>query len=546
MNPKALQEESERLFSQRGTLTSLWQHIAENFYPERADFTVTRSLGDDFAENLTTSYPVMVRRDLGNSFSTMMRPTQIDWFKMRAAREEWEDQAAKEWLEYAGGVQRRAMYDRKSQFVRASKESDHDVATFGQSVKTVELNGARDGLLYRCWHLRDVVWSENSEGIIDTAFRKWKPTVRDLCAIFGDKCHQKVKDKLIGGQKDPYAKVPVLHIVKPASECEGEWPGKGRTEFVEIYLDTDNDHIMEMVGLPYFKYIIPRWQTVSGSQYSFSPATTIALPDARLIQAMSRTLLEAGEKFTNPPMIAVQEALRSDVAIYAGGITWVDSDYDERMGQVLRPLGQDKSGMPIGFDMAADIRGQLQEAFYLSKLSLPVSGPEMTAYEVAQRVQDYIRQASPLFEPLEDEDNGATCETTFQLLMMNGAFGPVDEIPQSLRGKDITFKFESPLHEAIEKQKGAKFMEAKAMLADTLALDPTAASNLDIQTAFRDVLMSIGMPAKWMRSEADAEAMIEEQKAQQQAAAMIETMGAGAEVAAKMGEAQQNIGDMAL
>jgi hypothetical protein len=45
---------------------------------------------------------------------------------------------------------------------------------------------------------------------------------------------------------------------------------------------------------------------------------------------MTLTLLEAGEKFTNPPMIAVQEAIRSDVAIYAGGITWVDKDYDER------------------------------------------------------------------------------------------------------------------------------------------------------------------------------------------------------------------------
>ena len=326
----------------------------------------------------------------------------------------------------------------------------------------------------------------------------------------------------------------------PAEDYEGEYTGKRmNVPYVEIYIDVDNKHIMEVTGLTYFKYIIPRWQTVSGSQYSFSPATVCGLPDARLLQAMTRTLIEAGEKYTNPPMLAVQEAIRGDVSIYAGGITWVDSEYDERLGEVLRPLTQDKSGIPIGEDLRRDVMSMLQEAFFLSKLTLPTTGPEMTAYEVGQRVQDYIRQAAPLFEPLEDEDNGAVCEATFELLMRAGAFGRVEDIPQSIRGKDITFKFESPLHDAIERQKGNKFMEAKALLADTLALDPTADTNLDITTAFRDTLTSIGIPAKWMRSEDEAVELAQGREQEQQAAKLIEAMGAGAEVAGKIGEASQ-------
>jgi hypothetical protein len=540
MDARTLIAHGDMLFGKRGTLMSMWQEIADNFYPERADFTVARPLGDDFAGHLTTSYPTLVRRDLGNSFSTMMRPTSIDWFHMRAEREEFEDQPAKQWLEWATGVQKRAMYDRRSLFTRASKESDHDIASFGQSVKTVELNRNADGLLYRCWHLRDVVWAENAEGKISTAHRKWKPCVVDLIKLFGDKCHQKVKDKMVGSDKKPYNDVNCRHIVMPSEDYDGEYIGKkSRVPYVEIYLDVDNMHIMEVTGLTYFKYIIPRWQTVSGSQYSFSPATVCGLPDARLLQAMTRTLLEAGEKATNPPMVAVQEAIRSDVSIYAGGITWVDSEYDERLGEVLRPLTQDKSGLPTGFNMHADIMALLQEAFFLNKLTLPANGPEMTAYEVGQRVQEYIRQASPLFEPLEDEDNGAVCETTFELMMRNGAFGRVEDIPQSIRGKDITFKFESPLHDAIEKQKGNKFMEAKALLADTLALDPTADANLDITTAFRDVLNSIGVPAKWVRSETDAAEIIAGRKEEMQTQQLIASMGQGAEVAEQIGKAGQ-------
>jgi hypothetical protein len=40
----------------------------------------------------------------------------------------------------------------------------------------------------------------------------------------------------------------------------------------------------------------------------------------------------------------------------------------------------------------------------------------MTAYEVGQRIQEYIRGALPLFEPMEMEYNGALCERTFEIL----------------------------------------------------------------------------------------------------------------------------------
>jgi hypothetical protein len=85
---------------------------------------------------------------------------------------------------------------------------------------------------------------------------------------------------------------------------------------------------MEEVSQWNREYSIERWQTVSGSQYAYSPATIVALPDARLLQAMTYTLLHAGEKIVDPPLIATEDVVRSDVALYAGGITWIDRDYE--------------------------------------------------------------------------------------------------------------------------------------------------------------------------------------------------------------------------
>jgi hypothetical protein len=180
----------------------LWQEIALNFYPERADFTYKRVVGQEFAINLTTSYPILARRDLGNAFGTMLRPTAKPWFHPRPAHEGAKiDIEARRWLEYVEDVQRRAMYDRASQFTRATKEGDHDFAAFGQCVISVELNRNADALLYRCWHLRDVAWAENEEGKVGQVYRKWKPTARNLMRLFPGKVDKKVEQ---AAGKDPF------------------------------------------------------------------------------------------------------------------------------------------------------------------------------------------------------------------------------------------------------------------------------------------------------------------------------------------------------
>lgn len=535
---KFLRQQGERLFAQKRPWDSRNQDIADNFYPERADFTVPRDIGDDFASHLMTGYPVLVRRDLANSIGSMLRPKGQPWFHMAADREEKETHEAKAWMEWATGLQRRAMYDRRSMLTRATKEGDHDFATFGGAVISTEVNRRDMKLLYRCWHLRDVAWSEDSYGQICTVYRKWKPTLREMCEYFPGKVHPKALERK---EKEPEEKANVLHVVIRSDDYSGK---KVRQPYVSLFLDCDNNHIMEERGSWTRIYTIPRWATVSGSQYPYSPAATVALPDARLIQAMTLTLLEAGERATNPPMIGVAEAIRGDLNVYAGGFTAVDAEYDERLGEVLRPLVQDKTGIPYGLEMADRQQELLREAFYLNTLNMPErGGPEMTAYEVGQRVQEYIRNALPLFEPMEDDYNGNLCEITFDTLMHEGAFGSPDTIPPEIAGSDVTWRFESPLAEMMERQKGQQFLEAKAMIAEATAIDPTAPMIMDFGATLRDVLSGIGSPTKWLRSPADVDAMKAQEKAKQDAAVLLAGMQQGADVAEKLGNASQSFGE---
>lgn len=545
---KRLTEQGDGLFTKRITWLTLWQCIAENFYVERADFIYQRSPYEFLANRLTNSFPLTVRRDLANVFSTMLRPSDKDWFFMKPSRDESLDLPGKQWLERTALIQRRAMYDRKSGFVRATKEADNDFAAFGQCVMTVEMNVARDALLYRCWHLRDVTWKENVEGAINTVHRKWKPTCRDLMDMFDNKkgcgVHAKVKEKC---KEQPFAEVQCRHMVVPFDQFtppDGKTPmqrkGRFAYKFWSIYYDADNKHVMEATPMTYFMYVIPRWQTVSGCQEAMSPAASAGTPDAILLQQMTLTILEASEWAASPPFVATEEAVRSDLAVYSRGITWVDPEYDQRTGAALEPLHNDPRGLPQGVAMLDRIQKQLYDTFYLNKIGLPPVTAGMTAYEASQRVAEYIRNSLPLFEPMEAEYNGALCEATFDLLFMMGAFGPFSDIPQSLQGEDIVFSFVGPLTEAKQQQKGQQLLQSFGLLAEAAKIDPGALDILDVTVALPDALDGTA-PAAWLRSPADIAARQAQKAAAAEHAQQMESLQQGGIAAKAYGDAAQSL-----
>ncbi len=540
---RELLEQDGDLFKNRDTLLTLWQEISEYFYPERADFTYQRVLGETFAIDLDTSYPILARRDLGNSFGSMLRPSAKNWFhtKRKGGDDNNKDEAERQWLEMSEKVQRRAMYDMDSGFVRATKEGDHDFATFGQCVISSELaTTPQTGqiLLHRCWHLRDVAWVEDAFGKINRIHRKWAPGARQLHGMFPATAGPKV-EKL--AKDHPFKPVNVRHFIVPSHEYEGNWA----TPYVSVYFDIDHQNLLEEVGIWNQHYIIPRWETVSGSQYAYSPAIVAALPDARLLNAMTYTIQAAGEKAVDPPLIGVAEAIKGGIEAFPGGFTAVDAVYDERLGDVLRPLhmGGEKY-LPAGIEMIQDIRGLIAEAMYLNSLALPdAAGPEMTAFEVSKRIEEFIRQALPLFEPMEADYNGALCQQNFQILKRGGAFGPINEMPESLLSADVEFRFESPLRDAMDRIKGQQLLEAKGMAIEMEVVEPLAVKMVDWRKGLRDALHGIGTPADWMVEEEDMDKMADQQEKLAAAAAVAEQVSASAQIAGQIGEAEKVINE---
>ena len=551
---KELIGRGDGLFTKRLPILSLWQQISELFNPMRADYTWVRSIGMEFYAHLMTGIPDMASRDLANAINAMLRPPGQTWFHARTQSEMVNrDQNARIWLDWASELMRQAMYDNMSGWSRAAKEADRDFVTIGNACISIRPNMTFNGLLYKTLHMRDVAWSEGPDGRINEIHSKRMVSKRNLVKLFPKTCSQKVKDDCDPSKPgDPNGDVACRHIVLPSDEydssqsssentIDGVKKSRRKLPFTSLWIDVQNETILEEIGQHQLGYIPPRWDTSAGFGYGYSPSTGVNIADARMLQQITLTLLEAGQKAVDPPYKAVGEAIQGGVNLYAGGISWVDAEYDERTGAALEPLLSTNPNLGWGTDREKRIAEIIANGHFLNQIKLPDASHARTAYEVQKLWEEFIRTTTPLFEPIQAEYNGAVCDQSFEMMLRMNAFGDMKQMPQVLRGQDIRFIFDSPLTVAATRANAQAFTSVLQLTQGAVAVDPNVAVDWDVDTAYRDAVEGSGAPARWLISKDKADA-IKAQKRKEQAAAQatqqqLATADQGANVATKIGAA---------
>ncbi len=137
------------------------------------------------------------------------------------------------------------------------------------------------------------------------------------------------------------------------------------------------------------------------------------------------------------------------------------------------------------------------------------------------------------------------CDGTFEDLLAHGAFGSVQDMPQILRGRDITWTFDTPITVAAEKALTASYQSMLQSIVVGAQVDPEVALIADIPTAARDAIEGAGAQAKWLHSDDKFKQLVAERQQQQQAAAQAAAVAHGTDMATRMGQAAKNAGDAA-
>lgn len=494
----------DRLFAKKAPLDELHQTLAEACHPARANFTVSRTEGDEYATDMYESVPAQNRRDLAGAIGAILRPRGKEWFKP-IPQDDWRKTTrAMAWCDQARDVMRRLLYNERTRFQKASQDGDDDFVTFGNAVPILTEAPDRAGFLFEMSHLRDNAWTCSRYGDVDVNHRKIKMTLRAVAQNprFGKAALTEQQLKLL--EKSPYEEIEVRHICMPAQDYDPYMPRRkwGGKPYASVYVNVDGRIIMSEGGYWEFPYLHRRWRVPDDSVYGYSPAAMLGLVDSRVLQSQARVILDAGELAVAPPLLAKRDAVLGGINNYAGAVTWLDVEFDERFGDAVRPL-ETGGDVRLGLEMKVDTRNVLAAAWYLNKLALP-SDKEMTAYETSERIAEYIRSAGPIFEPFE-ADNARTLDLLFSQALRLGYLGPIETIPPEIRGGEIRWEFDTPVQQAYARMKVTRAREVLEAFGMAVQADPSVRHQLNVPKMFRDTVVNIGAETEWLKSEDEVE-----------------------------------------
>jgi hypothetical protein len=231
--------------------------------------------------------------------------------------------------------------------------------------------------------------------------------------------------------------------------------------------------------------------TVSGEPYGRSPCAGVALADARTLNVAQQALLKSVEWRVDPPKVAAHDAVIGEINLRAGAVTYYDPEAmgDSANRKVIENI---ESGDPrFGMELTSSLAIGLGRAFWQDLFKIPEK--EMTAYETGKWIEEQVRSAAPVFEPMEAE-NAELMDGVFERALARDAF---DIPPEDLQGREVAFEFETPLSQAY-RELGSQ--QASQLVVDMTAqaeLAPDSLDNVDWDEVTNARLTSL--PSKWRR-----------------------------------------------
>lgn len=498
---------SRTAFSRHEGMNRLNQAIAEYFYPERADFTSNSTPGDERYYDIFDEEPMLLRRNLANQIGALIRPRGREWFKCKAYPAHLnKTDPVRIWCEQTTKITREVIYSSNSNFSQAMTESDNDYVAFGVAIVTHTYNHDRSGLIFNCLHPRDCAWFKNVDGVVDEFYEKLKHSLQQLDEM-GFELPKDLKRDL---EKEPHKEVEVLRCTYPARLWGGETKQLPReAKYVVMYVVPAYNEELKPKGeiQPYFRtfpYWVREWMTVSGEPQGRSPCTSVALATARGLNQTALSIIEGLEKLVAPPLIAPDDGIAGEVQIRANGVTFYDPtlEYGGRSPIEALPVGRPDFGMAY----ADDRKQYLARAFLQNIINFPGVTKEMTAYEAGRLWEQYMRDAAPIFEPLE-ADNGRLMEPVFERIYdsmgptKSGAYPPP---PEELWNAEVKFEFETPLSAAYARIEFEKAVEASQYIAARVQINPGVIDLVDHDAMDRAALQAI-VPQAWILNTDDVD-----------------------------------------
>ena len=523
----ALVEQEELLRGSRATSEALWQQIAELVIPRRASFQETVTAGVLRDRKILDSTAARSLELFASFIHTLLNNPSVRWIKIRvgSAPELNSRVGVREWLEAVSEIIMTELSGPQANIYSHLHQVYLDLGAFGTAVLFLDA-APGGGLRVRYHQLDSVVIAESEGGFIDTAHLTMNFTPRQAKQKWpGQDLGKAVMD---AKGKDQGKPLKFIHSVFPNTDkVAALMPARVRLSgapFASSWSNARDRVTVSSGAFEEFPWMTPRWYKSRGEVYGRSPAMTV-LPDIRMVNTMSDTILRGAEKVVDPPLVLPDGSMISPVRMFAGGLSFSDGKVDV---QTLIPPGSAR--IEVGNDLLQRRQEAIREGFFVPLFATPDS-PVKTATQVLQEADERNRAISPMLVRTQEELHQGIATRSFNILDRQGRFPPM---PPILRGQLLEIEFVSPLTASQKETEGLSTMRLFEALAAWGQVDEGIFDGVNTDKVREVLHEATGAPAKLAKSKTEIARLRAVRQEQQQGVQQQQQLVEGAEALAKL------------
>lgn len=530
----------KKLESMRTIVQDTWDEIERYIAPYRGRF-----FKDERSENsiewrrpwIYDSTAVMASQSLAANIHSSLTSPKIKWFDLRFRNAKLnEDNDAIEWLDTVGDLMYRALSD--SNFTVQAGETYQDLVDFGTSVIVEEAESEDDwrGVNFTSIPLKEAFFEQDYKGDIENFYRRIELTPIQIIDKFGESTPQSIVDESNDPQKaerkhrvifciyrrrnvDPN-KVNLYSPLAPLARPFGhKW-----------CLEVTGEQLGEEGGYYEMPAYVPRWRKTSSSMWGNSPGM-VALSDVITLNKLVELHIASMEKVVDPATITTERGLIGDLDLNPGGLTVVRSMDD------LKPF-ESSARFDVSYQEIMRYRDQIREYFMIDQLMLPpMEGTPATATEIAARISQLERLIGPTLGRLQKDFLDPCITRTFNIMMRAGQFPPPPaSVSQTRSGLDV--EYVGALARSQQQDQVDSINRWLIQLTEIAQVNPDVLDIPDWVKLLKGSAHMLGVPAKFIRPDAEIKRMKEQRQAMQQAAAEAEIQNQQAQTQERLSKSE--------
>lgn len=484
-------ERMKRLETDRANFDEQFQDATDYASPNNSQIVDERSSGEVLMDLFDTTAEES-NIQLASGLYSFMFPTETRAFVLEIEDEKlMEQDNVKQWLDATTKMIHKRLIG--STFREAFFEFLKSLGVFGTGC-LYEEKGKKVPIVFINYFMRDIYIVRNSDGDVDTVFRRFKFSARQAVQEFGLKNLGEKIRKAYDSVSDRDKKFEFLHVVEPREDRDSEADDPKNMPWLSVYISRDESEFVEGAesGYEEFPYQVSVFDKDSLEDYGRSP-TMKKLPDIRMANELKRIRVKAWDKMVDPTMLVKDDGSVWPLTTKPGGVVFYRDEKPE--------YWEFKGNLSEINNAVQETQKEIMKGYFVDMFDPLIDKQNMTATEVQARVEQKLRFLTPIIGRLQSGLFNPMIQRVMGILSRQDK---LPEMPPELSEQEFSVMYLGRLALAlrtIETEGLTKTLQEWTPLADMGILDWL--DHINVPIAFRDSARNNGVPATWLNSEDD-------------------------------------------